>query len=247
MYKSIVMKLSILFLSVGSATLVMDNLPDGLYTMDKCIGPSCQPRPHPQMQRRCIGRDCTVYSPTTPYGKFLKDRMPFPHDHKSFCYSNETFPTSDFHEALNLLFQSPLFWIPKESARFAIYGDAVAYICNLMDWNTGSLTEYMEAMRILDESCGSKDPSVQTPAKLAMPKYDLFYGREIRGKAICRMETDASEIKNEAQNVDKFGCKEYANGLVDTERMDFFNRCNNAAERTYWDRIKKAFPWYRHD
>lgn len=181
-----------------------------------------------------------------PRDRALKELVPLPKT-GHFCRVKEHNMTLDnLHEAISLLFYSPLFWIPPNSARFALYNGTVAYICNIGQWNSGSLVEYMEAMKILDDKCHDNDesPEVVRAAKLSVVNWDKFYGREVAGVPICQWESEPGGIKNELQDVQKAGCKTYVSG-ISRALDDKGYKCNeDAAGLSVWNYLRKLFPWY---
>ncbi len=152
----------------------------------------------------------------------------------------------DFHGAVNLLFHSSLFWIPPNTARFAVHNGAVVYVCNLAGWAPGSLLEYMEAMRLLDEKCGHGIGDKQTEllaAKYAVAKWNRFYGREVRGVDICQWESEKGGLKNELLGTENSKCNDYVNGIW--RYLGNKGTCNeNATGGRVWKQLKALFPWY---
>lgn len=236
-----------------TALVINSSLSNGIYTVSEQSVITNIQEPNKIVPRgRCKDRKCSYLSKSIPYGRVLKDRMPIPKS-KPFCYqkSNDTVPTDEYHEALNMLFQTPLFWIPPDSARFALYNNTVVYLCNLSLWNSGSLVEYMDAMRVWDKKCGDKFPWTDAPegqehvGKLAVPGFDLFFGRDLRGRTICREETEDHWIANELSNMENRQCQSFVSGAVNIFRPKE-DRCNWHGGEVYNKFIKGLFPWWKH-
>lgn len=237
----------------ATALVINSSLSNGLYTMSgQSVIPSVQETNALVPRGRCKDRKCPYRTKHIPTGQVLKDRLPIPKS-KPFCYqkSNDTVPTDEYHEALNLLFQTPLFWIPPDRARFALYNNTVVYLCNLGGLNSGSLVEYMEAMRVLDKKCGDKFPWTAAPAgqehvgKLAVAGLDLFFGRELRGRTICQEETEDHWIPNELQEMENRQCQSFVSGAVNIFRAKE-DKCNWHGGEIYNKVIKGLFPWWKH-
>lgn len=237
-----------------TAALVPDSsLANGIYAVsEQSVITNIQETNRIAPRGYCKDRKCSYLSADIPSGRVLKDRVPIPKS-KPFCYqqSNDTIPTDEYHEALNMLFQAPLFWIPPESARFALYNNTVVYLCNLSRWNSGSLIEYMDAMSIWDKKCGDKFPWTAAPAghehvgKLAVPGLDMFFGRDRRGRTICQEETEDYWMANELPNMENRLCQSFVSGAVNIFRPKE-DRCNWDGGEIYNKYIKGLYSWWRH-
>lgn len=170
----------------------------------------------------------------------LKERLPVTSG-KITCNKpnpSNTYPTSDYYNALNLLFESPQFWIAPDTARFALYGDSVVFICNKQGWNSGSLVEFMSVMDMLDIQCGEGQAGKRT-----LKGWGKDYGRGGRKQTICDSEKAEGGIKNEFEKVVKAGCQQYVSG-----QESFFGhagtcRRDNAGPARF-ALLKERFPWY---
>ncbi|KAM3463291.1 hypothetical protein MY5147_007339 [Beauveria neobassiana] len=240
---------------VSAFVTIPGTLADGVYHVEK----QTNPRQDPKIKRMDIapalvrrGR-CSpgVCDDKFPSHTFLTEKLPFP-GFRPYCRNEtHTLTTDNLLAAVNRLFYTPLFWIPPDSARFALYNGTVAYICNLGDWGSGSLVEFMEAMRILDERCvapgagsdGSAAAVVVRAAKLSVRKYEKFYGREVAGVPICQWETEKGGMKNDLLEKQE-DCLSYINGM----RRFLGNEetwCNDDATGHWlWERLRVMFPWY---
>ena len=200
-------------------------------------------------KRGCPSLGCidTFSGDTYPEGRLLQETLPLPKG-KAFCRAeNHTITQTDFHAAVNLLFHSSLFWIPPNTARFAVHNGAVVYICNLAGWAPGSLLEYMEAMRLLDEECGHGAGDEGTTdlraAKYAARDWNRFYGREVRGVDSCQWESEKGGLQNELLGTENSKCNDYVNGI--SRYLGNKGKCNeNATGRKVWEQLKALFPWY---
>ncbi|OAA51234.1 hypothetical protein BBO_01181 [Beauveria brongniartii RCEF 3172] len=241
---------------------IPDTLPDGIYQVEKQTDPQQDPKirrmdiapPVVAKRGRCSGGSCddAVLVPRDdkyPSRTFLTEKLPFP-GFRPFCRNEtHTLTVDNLHAAVNRLFYTPLYWIPPNSARFALYNGTVAYICNLGSWGSGSLVEYMEAMRILDERCVAADgwdnsSVVVRAAKLSVRKYEKFYGREVAGVPICQWETEKGGIRNDLLEKEEEGCLSYVNGM-----RRFLGGgetwCNDDATGYWlWVKLRAMFPWY---
>lgn len=154
----------------------------------------------------------------------------------------------NLHEAVNRLFYTPLFWIPERAARFALYNGTVAYICNWRVWSAGSLMEYMEAMRLLDEGCPvdkeHQGPGLLRAGKLAIRDWDKFYGREVAGVEICLWETEDGGIKHDLmEKEEEEECNTWVNGI--RRYLGSNGACGGEAEGpSLADKLRDMFPWY---
>ncbi|UNI15954.1 hypothetical protein JDV02_002436 [Purpureocillium takamizusanense] len=180
---------------------------------------------------RCQGEACL---------RPIREALPIP-DGKSFCRDPATrnMTSSDYHAALNLLFESPLYWVPPQTARFALHRGAVAYVCNFVDWNSASLVEFMAAMDDLDRECG-----VGVAGKRSLAEWDKFYGREARGWDICRLEyQDAGGIDSELMDVVDDGCETYLSGVRSWFRSGSCKHGNSGT--ALFSKMKELFTWYK--
>lgn len=238
--------------SLTGAIHIDPSTPDGLYdaSPDQSSPGSHLIRRHvPSNNKRgCPSLGCidTFSGDTYPEGRLLEETLPLPKG-KAFCRAeNHTMTLEDFHGAVNLLFHSSLFWIPPQAARFAVHNGAVVYICNLAGWAPGSLLEYMEAMRLLDEKCGHGTGDEKTEllaAKYAATKWNRFYGREVRGVDICQWESEKGGLQNELLGTENSKCNDYVNGI--SRYLGNKGTCNeNATGRKVWKQLKALFPWY---
>lgn len=233
-----------------TATRIDSSLPDGLYT---AIPDESNPTRH--LIRRdtsSLGTDTNIIRarqrgvPIPPRCareeclRPIQEALPIP-DGKSFCRDPTTrnMTQSDYHAALNLLFESPLYWVPPRTARFALHRGAIAYVCNFVGWNTASLVEFMAAMGDLDRECG-----VGVAGKRSLAQWDKFYGREARGWDICRLEfQDEGGIDSELQDVVKAGCETYLSGVRSWFRS---GKCNHGNSGTaLFRKMKELFHWYK--
>ncbi|KAM3503175.1 hypothetical protein MY11210_008812 [Beauveria gryllotalpidicola] len=246
---------------------IPDTLPDGVYQVEKQTN---NPQQHPKIKRMDIApapagavvakrglcsnkRECdddvVVLVPRDgryPSRTFLTEKIPFPKA-RAFCRApTHTLTLDNLHAAVNRLFYTPLFWIPPNSARFALYNGTVAYVCNLGDWGSGSLVEYMEAMRILDERCvAAAEGSEVRAAKLSVVKWEKFYGREVAGVPICQWEGEKGGIRNELLEKERKGCLSYVNGMRRLLGGGDETECNDDATGFWlWEKLWAMFPWY---
>lgn len=238
---------SVLLASLAAATAagvrIDPSLPDGIYSAHHDVsnpGQHIFQRHGDTHARTCAGLTCWDVGGNSLHPKYrvLKEKLPIPKG-KTFCRRGRNYTTEDYHAAINALFETPLFWIPPRSARFALHGGTVAYICTLLGWNTGSLVEFMEAMVHLDGECGEN-----MAGKLTLTDWEKFYGRETRGNDICQWEFEHGGVENEVLKKAEDGCDEYVNGIQ--RWLGSSGKCNdNATGKKMWQSIKKAFPWYK--
>ena len=92
----------------------------------------------------------------------------------------------------------------------------------------------------IDEECG-----MTTGGKVSLRKLHKMYGREMRGKRICRWEADKGGMENEALDVQKAGCERYVNGVV--RWLGRGEGCNGGAGWEVWGKLKELFPWYHNE
>jgi hypothetical protein len=264
--------------STQAASISIDpSLPDGVYSAhpdpsapnqhilqrhDNLNPIALEPRISPQgcVPNGCVDLGSADYS---PWQRDLKEKLPLPSGGKRFCRDNKNndnnnnnnsnsenkaiLDPDDYYAAINLLFESPLFWMPPHTARFALHGGTIVYACAIGGWNSASLLEYMEAMAQLDAHCGES-----VPAKLTIPSWDKFYGREARGRDVCQWETekggmDGGDGGSELGAFVDQGCETGVNGIVRWLGLgDGNGGCNeNAAGWEMWARLKDQFPWYK--
>ncbi|KAM3556562.1 hypothetical protein MY1884_004995 [Beauveria asiatica] len=238
---------------------IPDTLPDGVYQVEKQTSPQQVPRikrmdiaPAVAKRGRCSGDSCEEKYPSRT---MLTEKLPFPSS-RPFCRDEtHTLTVDNLHAAVNRLFYTPLYWIPPNSARFALHNGTVAYICNLGGWGSGSLVEYMEAMRILDERCvvaaaadgsdGSDGSAVMVrAAKLSVRKYEKFFGREVPGVPICQWETEKGGIRNDLLEKEEEGCLSYVNGIRRFRGGEEAWCNHDATGHWLWEKLRAMFPWY---
>ncbi|ATY66085.1 hypothetical protein A9K55_001976 [Cordyceps militaris] len=229
--------------------IVPTHLPNGVYEAQQQRDPSA----HAIIKRvdgpaaRSIGSKRRI----DPRSKLLVEMLPLPKSGEFCRAENHTMAVADFHEAVNRLFYTPLFWLPRKSVRFAMHNGAVAYLCNLGDWSPGSLIEYMDAMRILDERCplGEEDAAagkdVVRAAKLSITAWEQFSGREVAGVPICQWEFgEKGGMKNDLLSKQKDGCRNYVSPGVLTI-LDAEIKCNDEFMGPgFWEKMRMLFPWY---
>ncbi|VUC27600.1 unnamed protein product [Clonostachys rosea] len=179
----------------------------------------------------------------------LTEKIPIPSGH-TFCHDYAPAAKADYHAAINLLFESPQFFVPGKSVRYALYGDAVVYVCNPGNLNTGSLLEFMQAMDDIDAECG---PS---PGKRVLKAWSKYYGRGRRGQPICFLEGKLknsmggdTDLPNDLMDKVEAGCKSHVNGFasifddVKEEPLCY----DSAAREGRMSRLRAQFPWYKRE
>ncbi|CAH0048458.1 unnamed protein product [Clonostachys solani] len=184
-------------------------------------------------------------------GDDLTEKTPIPSGH-SFCHKPDWVPnTKDYHAAISLLFDAPQFFVPSQSVRYALYGDAVVYICNPGGVNTGSLLEFMEAMADLDAECGPGKPG-----KRVLTAWDKYYGRTVRGGTICDLEGrhrnpygGKTGLPSDLADKVKAGCKSHVNGFLSIfdgwkDRPECYD---SAAREGRMRKLRARFPWYKRE
>ncbi|KAJ6440630.1 NAD-dependent histone deacetylase HST3 [Purpureocillium lavendulum] len=153
--------------------------------------------------------------------------------------------TFDYHVALNLLFESPLYWVPPKTARFALHRDVVVYVCNYGSWNSASLVEFMAAIAEVDARCGANSVGRRT-----MHDWGKSYGREARGWDICRGPPPSignrlgskDGLETELWSKIDEGCETYVNGAHTWYSK---GECRDgAAGRSLWRKLRGLFSWY---